>query len=37
MLLFWARRRFFANPLETNGFQRILKPGSAPEQGEKEG
>jgi hypothetical protein len=37
MVLFRARRRFLINPLETNGFLRILKARIAPEQGEKEG
>jgi hypothetical protein len=37
MLLFCAQRRFLANRLKTNDFRRILKAGTAPEQGEKAG
>jgi hypothetical protein len=34
MLLFCVRRRFLINPLETNGFRRILEARIASEQGE---
>jgi hypothetical protein len=37
MVLFCVRPRFLINPLETNGFRRILEAGTAPEQGEKGG
>jgi hypothetical protein len=37
MLLFRARWRFLLKRLKTNGFRRILKAKTAPEQGEKEG